>query len=61
MRADRMFTPQTSGVLSKITLTREELKEALQIYYELRGWTSDGIPIRSTLIDLDVGWAWDYL
>jgi aldehyde:ferredoxin oxidoreductase len=33
----------------------------LDLYYQLMGWTPDGIPTRAKLIDLDVEWAVDYL
>jgi aldehyde:ferredoxin oxidoreductase len=27
------------------------------LYYQLMGWTSDGIPTRAKLVDLGIDWA----
>jgi aldehyde:ferredoxin oxidoreductase len=33
----------------------------MSLYYELNGWTQDGIPTRSKLVDLGISWAEEHL
>jgi len=46
-----------TGPTSNIALTQQELDHALDEYYRLAGWTSDGIPMPKTLEKLDIAWA----
>ncbi|MBM3145525.1 MAG: hypothetical protein FJ010_11255, partial [Chloroflexi bacterium] len=36
-------------------------ESALDQYYELAGWTKDGIPTAATLEKLDIEWAAEFL
>jgi aldehyde:ferredoxin oxidoreductase len=38
-----------------------EFEAALDLYYQLLGWTPDGIPTRAALVDLGIEWAGEYL
>jgi aldehyde:ferredoxin oxidoreductase len=58
---DRFFQPQTSGALSKTSVNRDELENAITGYYEMMGWNHEGIPTKGTLHKLSIGWASDYL
>jgi aldehyde:ferredoxin oxidoreductase len=58
---DRFYHPQTSGALSSTSVDRDELNEAVKTYYKMMGWSSQGLPSREKLEDLDIGWAFDYL
>jgi aldehyde:ferredoxin oxidoreductase len=55
----RFFQPKTSGALSKTSVNPQELQNAKLIYYDMMGWTEQGIPKQSTLEELDIGWAAD--
>jgi aldehyde:ferredoxin oxidoreductase len=57
----RMFQPQTSGALSETVVIPEELRNAIDLYYQMMGWDGDGIPRTGTLYELGIGWAKDYL
>jgi aldehyde:ferredoxin oxidoreductase len=58
----KFFKPLTgTGPTAGIALDPIEVENALDLYYQLMGWTPDGIPTRARLIDLDVEWAVEYL
>jgi len=58
----RFFTPQTSGPLSTTTVNPEQLKEGIRTYYETMGWDREtGVPKKSTLEQLEIGWTADLL
>jgi len=58
----KFFKPLTgSGPTSGLTLTHEEVGAALDTYYELAGWTANGVPTRARLKQLDIEWVADYL
>lgn len=58
---DRFFKPQTSGSLSETSVDQVELRQAIDTYYEMMGWNSDGVPMTGTLHDLGIGWAAKHL
>ncbi len=53
----RFFKPRKSGSLNKTAVNPEDLQKAKLIYYDMMGWTEKGIPKKSALDDLDIGWA----
>jgi aldehyde:ferredoxin oxidoreductase len=55
----RFFQPKASGTLSKTSVNPYELQNAKLTYYDMMGWTEQGIPKLSTLEELDIGWAAD--
>jgi len=57
----RMFTPQTSGALSETAVIPEELRNAIDLYYEMMGWDPAGVPRTGTLHELSIPWAKEYL
>ena len=46
-----------TGPTGGMALTQDELDHALDEYYRLAGWTTDGIPTAQTLEKLDIAWA----
>jgi aldehyde:ferredoxin oxidoreductase len=56
---DRFFESQTTGNLSKTTVDKAELSEAIKTYYGMMGWNEEGIPRRETLELLGIGWAYE--
>jgi len=58
----KFFKPLAgSGPTADTALDPDQVETALDLYYQLMGWTSDGIPTRAKLADLDIEWAADYL
>jgi len=53
----RFFKPKTSGALNKTSVNPEELQQAKLLYYDMMGWTEQGVPKQSALEELDIGWA----
>ena len=58
---DRAYHPHTSGPLSETAVDRDDLHKAVRIYYRMMGWSSEGVPSREKLEELDIGWASNYL
>ncbi len=45
-----------TGPTAGLALSHEEIENAIDEYYRLAGWTSNGIPTHETLEKLDLGW-----
>lgn len=50
-----------TGPTAGFVLTHEEVDSAINHYYKLAGWSSEGVPTRETLKKHDVEWAAEYL
>ncbi len=50
-----------TGPTSGLAMTREEFESALDDYYRMAGWTSEGVPTPETLKKHDLEWAAQYL
>ncbi len=50
-----------TGPTAGFALTHEEIDSAIDTYYKLAGWTSDGAPTPDTLKKHDIEWAAEYL
>ena len=46
-----------TGPTAGSALDRAEFERALDEYYEMAGWTRDGVPTREKLLDLGLDWA----
>jgi aldehyde:ferredoxin oxidoreductase len=58
----KMYEPlKGTGPTAGMVVTRKEMETALDEYYNLAGFTNNGIPTRETLRVLDIEWAADYL
>ena len=53
----RFFKPKTSGALNQTSIKPENLQKAKRLYYEMMGWTEQGIPKKSKLEELNIPWA----
>jgi aldehyde:ferredoxin oxidoreductase len=53
----RFFKPKTSGALNKTAVDSKKLQEAKQTYYDMMGWSEEGVPKQSKLEELNIGWA----
>jgi aldehyde:ferredoxin oxidoreductase len=53
----RFFQPKTSGALSKTFVNPKDLQKGKLLYYDMMGWTEQGVPKQSSLDELDIGWA----
>ncbi len=49
------------GPTADTALDPVEFEKALDLYYQLMGWTQDGVPTYANMIDLGVEWAAEYL
>jgi aldehyde:ferredoxin oxidoreductase len=58
---DRFYHPQTSGALSETAVKRNELNDAVELYYRMMGWSAEGQPTREKLEELDISWAHSYI
>ena len=54
-------TLKGTGPTAGFALTHEELESALDEYYEMAGWTANGVPTPETLKRFDIDWAAEYL
>jgi aldehyde:ferredoxin oxidoreductase len=59
----KKFFKQLSGTgpTAGFALTHEEVDFAIDHYYKLAGWNSDGTPTRETLKKHDIEWTAEYL
>lgn len=58
----KFFKPLVGvGPSSGVALTHEEMETALDEYYTIAGFTSNGIPTPKTIKHLDIEWAGEFL
>ena len=53
----RFLTPFDSGPLAGVSIKEQELVQALETYYSMAGWDSEGRPTPAKLEELDIGWV----
>lgn len=59
---ERLFQPLENGALQGESMPRQEFEDGLTKLYQLKGWDPEtGIPTRSRLEALSLGWAADLL
>jgi aldehyde:ferredoxin oxidoreductase len=59
---NKFFKPLVgSGPTAGISVGREEFETALDMYYQMQGWTIDGVPTFDALKQSDIEWAAEYL
>ena len=58
---ERSYGPTQGGALAEGGIDREELAQAMQLYYGMAGWDDKGVPTVGKLHELDVAWAIEYL
>jgi aldehyde:ferredoxin oxidoreductase len=58
----KFFKPLAgTGPTAGVSIDPKEFEDALDLYYQIMGWTPDGIPTRAKLVDLGIEWAAEYL
>jgi aldehyde:ferredoxin oxidoreductase len=58
----KFFQPlQGAGPTAGVAIDPEEFDTALDLYYQINGWTDDGLPTPAKLADLGIGWAEEWL
>lgn len=55
---ERMFEPLQNGKLQGVALDRQEVADALELYYQMAGWGNNGVPTKAKLAELDLELAW---
>jgi aldehyde:ferredoxin oxidoreductase len=59
---NKFFKPLAgTGPTAGIALDRHEFETALDLYYQLMGWTNDGLPTNKNFVDLNIEWVKDLL
>jgi aldehyde:ferredoxin oxidoreductase len=58
---ERFFAPQPSTPPPGIAVDRQDLRQAVDLYYEMMGWDAKGVPTRAKLIELGIDWVIDQL
>jgi len=53
----RIFEPLEGGALKGRRINPQEFQEALKAYYGMMGWDENGVPLKSKLEELELGWA----
>ncbi len=52
---------QGTGPTAGVAMDPAEFEAALDLYYQISGWTSEGVPTPAKLVDLDIEWVADQL
>jgi aldehyde:ferredoxin oxidoreductase len=50
-----------TGPSAGVAIDRTEFETALDTYYQIMGWTNDGLPTKKKMVDLGIEWAGEYL
>jgi aldehyde:ferredoxin oxidoreductase len=53
----RFFTPFTSGPIKGVAPTEAQVKEAVETYYGMLGWDTNGVPTPAKLGELGIEWV----
>jgi aldehyde:ferredoxin oxidoreductase len=53
----RFFTPQSSGPLQGVALDPETFRKAVARYYDMMGWSPQGVPTPGKLGELGIEWV----
>jgi aldehyde:ferredoxin oxidoreductase len=58
----KFFKPLVgTGPTAGVAVNPQEFEAALDLYYQLNGWTANGVPTPAKLADLGLAWAADQL
>ncbi|MBN2549439.1 MAG: aldehyde ferredoxin oxidoreductase family protein [Anaerolineales bacterium] len=56
----KFFQPLAgTGPTAGVALTQTEIDAALDLYYQILGWTPDGVPTRASLAEVGIEWVAD--
>lgn len=53
----RLFEAFTSGPLAGVGVDRQKHRQAVELYYQMMGWDSAGLPTSARLVELNLEWA----
>ena len=53
----RFFTPQASGPLQGVALDSAAFRNAVKMYYDMMGWSPEGVPSAGKLGELGIEWV----
>jgi aldehyde:ferredoxin oxidoreductase len=56
---ERLFEPLQTGALKGKGIIKSELREAIDLYYQMCNWTEDAVPTKAKLVELDLKWISD--
>lgn len=54
---DRFYTSPSEGPLKDVRVDPVALREAQEVYYQMMGWDSSGVPTKGCLVGLNLEWA----
>lgn len=57
----RFFKPHPTTPPSDIAVSTDDLRQGVDIYYEMAGWDKNGVPTPAKLVELGVEWVIDQL
>jgi aldehyde:ferredoxin oxidoreductase len=57
---ERFHTPHPDGPLKNVKIDPDDHKEAKELYYQMMGWSADGVPTKACLVALDIEWAAEF-
>ena len=56
----KFFKPlQGSGPTAGVAVDEESFERALDLYYQINGWSEEGVPGRGKLAELGLEWVWE--
>jgi aldehyde:ferredoxin oxidoreductase len=58
---ERFYAARSEGPLKDVKINPEDHKEAIELYYQMMGWSSVGVPTRACLVALDIEWAAEFM
>jgi aldehyde:ferredoxin oxidoreductase len=58
---ERFYTPRPDGPLKDVKIDPDDHKEARELYYQMMGWSVEGVPTKACLAALDLEWAARYI
>jgi len=58
----KFFVPLVgTGPSAGVAIDHSEFETALDTYYQIMGWTQQGLPTKTKMVDLGIEWAGEYL
>lgn len=54
---EKMYQPLQGGPTDGVAVDKNEFINAIKMYYSLAGWDENGVPTKSRLEELDLGWV----
>ena len=57
----RFHTARSEGPLKDVKIDPDNHREARELYYQMMGWSADGVPTKACLAALDLEWAAEFI